>query len=300
MENTKTDIPVIDAHHHIWRRADLAWLNGELQPRIFGPYEPICRDYLIDEYMAEATACGVVGSVYCQANWPIDKAVDEVRWVSEVAAVSGFPQAIVGYCNFLQDDASDVLRRHSAYPNVRGMRMQLHWHENPQYRFAAAPDLMKVSTFRRNLSLLEDYDWLFELQVFSSQMKDAAELIAAFPRIRFVLMHAGMPEDLSLAGMRQWRDGIKRIAAHENAFVKLSGQGTFIHRNDPEQISRVVSETVELFGAHRSVFGSNFPIEKLWTDFASLMQAYRDATAPFGEKAQKALLHDNARALYRI
>lgn len=197
MENRAARIPVIDAHHHIWRRSDLTWLNGDLQPRIFGPYEPICRDYLIGEYVAEATACGVVGSVYTQTNWPIDKAVDEVRWVSEIAAATGFPHAIVGYCNFLQEDAGEVLRRHSAYPNVRGMRMQLHWHENPQYRFAPNPNLMNLPVFRRNLALLQDYDWLFELQVFSSQMKDAAGLIAAFPKIRFVLIHAGMPEDTS-------------------------------------------------------------------------------------------------------
>jgi hypothetical protein len=56
---------------------------------------------------------------------------------------SGFPQAIVGYCNFLQEDERDVRRRHSAHLNVRGMRMQLHWHENLQYRFAPALGLME-------------------------------------------------------------------------------------------------------------------------------------------------------------
>jgi predicted TIM-barrel fold metal-dependent hydrolase len=42
---------------------------------------------------------------------------------------------------------------------------------------------------------------------------------------------------------------------------KLSGLGTFIHRNDPEQIAGIVRETVALFGADRCLFGSNFPIE---------------------------------------
>lgn len=97
-----------------------------------------------------------------------------------------------------------------------------------------------------------------------------------------------------------WREGMKRIAAHENAFVKLSGLGTFIHQNDAGHIANIVSEAVNTFGADRCVFGSNFPIEKLWTDFGSLMQAYRDATGLFGEHAQIAMLHDNARALYRI
>jgi predicted TIM-barrel fold metal-dependent hydrolase len=42
---------IVDSHHHIWRRADLPWLTGPMQPRIFGPYEPIRRDYPIQEYL---------------------------------------------------------------------------------------------------------------------------------------------------------------------------------------------------------------------------------------------------------
>ena len=61
---------------------------------------------------------------------------------------------------------------------------------------------------------------------------------------------------------------------------KLSGLGTFIHRNDPAHIAWIVGETVALFGAERCLFGSNFPIEKLWTDYRSLIAAYRAAIAP--------------------
>ena len=46
--------PIVDGHHHIWRQADLPWLMGPMQPRIFGPYEPIRRDYPIQEYLAES------------------------------------------------------------------------------------------------------------------------------------------------------------------------------------------------------------------------------------------------------
>ena len=62
---------IIDAHHHIWRRRDLPWLMGPMRPRIFGPYEPIRRDYLVEDYLADATPCGVTHSVYVQANWPM-------------------------------------------------------------------------------------------------------------------------------------------------------------------------------------------------------------------------------------
>ena len=35
------EFPVIDSHHHVWMKKDLDWLNGELQPRIFGDYTAI-------------------------------------------------------------------------------------------------------------------------------------------------------------------------------------------------------------------------------------------------------------------
>ena len=51
---------MIDAHHHVWRLAETPWLNGPPQPRIFGDYEAIRRDYPIEEYLADARAAGVV------------------------------------------------------------------------------------------------------------------------------------------------------------------------------------------------------------------------------------------------
>ena len=60
----------IDAHHHIWRLSDLAWLNGPTQPRIFGEYDEIKRDYSVQEFIEDVTPEGVIGSVYIQVNWP--------------------------------------------------------------------------------------------------------------------------------------------------------------------------------------------------------------------------------------
>jgi predicted TIM-barrel fold metal-dependent hydrolase len=49
-------IPIVDGRHHIWRQADLPWLVGPMQPRIFGPYEPIRRDCPIEEFDAAGEA----------------------------------------------------------------------------------------------------------------------------------------------------------------------------------------------------------------------------------------------------
>ncbi len=293
-------IPIIDAHHHIWRQADLPWLQGPMVPRIFGPYEPIRRDYTIEEFLTDIAGSGIEKSVYVQCNWAKDKAVEEVAWVQSVADARGWPHAIVGYADLLDENAGETLKRQSAFPLMRGIRMQLHWHENEMYRFAPVPDLMNDPRLRKNLALLADYGWSFDLQVFASQMEDAAKLAADNPEIIFILQHAGMLEDLTQAGRAAWRDGMKRLADQENVVSKLSALGTFIHRNDRSHIADVVGQTIEMFGADRCLFGSNYPIEKLWTSYADLVEAYRSVMSSFDEETQGAVFSGTATRVYRL
>jgi predicted TIM-barrel fold metal-dependent hydrolase len=291
---------IIDAHHHIWRRRDLPWLDGPMQPRIFGPYEPIRRDYLIDEYLADLAGTGVTQSIYVQCNWAKDRFEDEVAYVQRTADQTGFPQAIVGYADFLANDVRPQLDRLTKYPRMRGLRMQLQWHENPQYQFASRPDLARDPTLQKNVARLADYDWTFDLQVFAGQMAGAAELAASAPRVTFILQHAGMLEDLSPQGWAQWRNGMRLLAAQPNIVSKLSALGTFIHKNDPAHIAAIVHETIDLFGPERCLFGSNFPVEKLWTGYADLIAAYRNAIEPLGDKVAQAAFHDTAARVYRL
>jgi predicted TIM-barrel fold metal-dependent hydrolase len=293
-------IPVVDGHHHIWRQGDLPWLAGPMQPRIFGPYEPIRRDYPIEEFRADIAGSGVVKSVYVQTNWPPERYEDEAAWVQRTADATGWPHAIVAYADFSANDVRPQLDRLSLYPLVRGVRMQLHWHENPQYRFAARRDLAADPTIRRNIGRLADYGLSFDLQVFAPQMADAALLAESCPKVVFVLQHAGMLEDLSLAGRSEWRAGMVRLAACTNVTSKLSGLGTFLHRNDPAHVAGVVHETVRIFGAGRCLFGSNFPIEKLWTPYGALIEAFRAAVGSLPAKDRQAVLHDTAMSVYRI
>jgi predicted TIM-barrel fold metal-dependent hydrolase len=289
--------PVIDAHHHIWRQADLPWLQGPTVPRIFGTYDSIKRDYPIEEFLENIEGTGVVASVYVQTNWPPANAVDEVAWVDGEAERTGWPHAIVGFVDFLSDNAPATIAAQARFARMRGVRQQLHWHENEQYRFASRPDICDDPTFRRNLSRIAEHGWLFELQLFASQMESGTRLAEALPEIVFVLEHAGMLEDRSRAGHALWRDGMKRLADQPNVHTKLSGLGTFLHRLDRQHMADVIGETIDIFGPERCLWGSNFPIEKMWTDYASLLDAAR---AAIPEKHRTAVLAENAARLYRL
>lgn len=292
-------LPLIDAHHHIWNRADLPWLNGPVVPRIFGDYGAIRRDYGVEEYRQDVSPSGVVKSVYVQANWAPERAQDEVAWVQSVAERHGFPHAIVGFADLASEDCGRTLDALMRYPNLRGVRQQLHWHPNPRYCFAPRPDLMNAPQWRRGLKEVQARGLVFDLQVFPAQMADCARLAAEFSRTRFVLAHAGMLEEFSPASVERWRSGLRQLADRPNVYVKLSGLGTFARRCDLALWKPVVDETVALFGAGRCMFGSNFPVEKLWTGYGELVAVARRCIAGLSAAEQRAILHDTALEVYR-
>ena len=114
-------------------------------------------------------------------------------------------------------------------------------------------------------------------------MRDACNDACDDPAITFVLEHAGMLEDMSTHGRSRWRDRVKRLAAYPNVNVKLSGLGTFAHAATVKVMKQTVLETVKIFGASRCLFGSNFPIEKLGTDYASLYRAFRSVISELSD-----------------
>ena len=182
-----------------------------------------------------------------------------------------------------------------ASPLLRGTRLQLHWHEHEPFRFASAPDHAQDETFNRNLARLPERGLLFELQVFPNQLDSALKLVEAHPDLTFVLIHAGMP----IAG-EPWRDALTQLAQRPNVCVKLSGQGTFVHRVDPELIADVTKVVLDAFGSGRAMFGSNFPIESLWTDFSSLMDAWLGVLAEYPGEVRADVLSRTARRIYRL
>jgi predicted TIM-barrel fold metal-dependent hydrolase len=287
----------VDAHHHIWPATGLPWLDGPMIPRIFGPYEPLQgKAYTAEEYAADASANGFSQSVYVQANWKLEDSLAEVQWVHAQHERTGWPHAIVGSADLFSEDAIETLQaQKDASPLMRGTRLQLHWHEHEAFRFAGGPERGQDPVFNENISKLPGLGFVFELQVFPNQLASATRLVGDHPDVTFVLIHAGMPID-----GEPWRDALIELAKYPNVNVKLSGQGTFVHRVDPERIATVTKVVLDTFGAGRAMFGSNFPIESLWTDFSSLIEAWLGVLAEYPDEVRQDVLGRTARRVYRL
>jgi predicted TIM-barrel fold metal-dependent hydrolase len=288
----------VDAHHHIWRKQDLPWLSGPMIPRIFGAYEVLQEgpDYLASDFAADVRPHGFTQSVYVQANWPLERSLDEVEWVHQQAVETGFPSAIVGSADLFDPRAEETFDAQiAASPLMRGCRLQLHWHEHEAFRFAKAADAMLDPVLGENLERIAERGWVFELQAFPNQLPYVRELVGNHPDVTFVLIHAGMP----IEG-EPWREFLHELATFGNVNVKLSGQGTFIHRVDADLIRTVTTVVVDAFGSDRAMFGTNFPVESIWTDFSSLVNTWFDVLSEFPQDVQDDILGRTARRIYRL
>jgi predicted TIM-barrel fold metal-dependent hydrolase len=295
--------PIIDTHHHLWRRKDVVWINPPLTPKMFGDYFGLCRDYSVEEWKHDIAPHNVVKTVHVTANWAGTKAtraLDETRWLSSVQAEHGYPQGIAVQADLTEPDVEAQLEEQRKFRGVCGVRHQLYWDSRPLMQYAPRPDLCNTPQFRKNFALLEKFGLHFELQVFASQVQYAVELVRDFPNVKFIVLHAGMLTDRSSHMIAQWREALMQLASYPNVHVKISGLAMFSFGWTEAQLRQVIRDSIQIFGVERTIFGSNFPLEKLYSSYAGLIRTYKKILSEYSPAAQRAIFHDNGDAFYRL
>ena len=288
----------VDAHIHLWK------LDGLRYPWLTPPFaddgpngsvEAIARDYLPADYLKDASGYNVVKAVHIDAGAHPDDAVAETRWLQSLAD-SGLPTAIVAFAALNAPDVEVLLSSHVESPAVRGIRHIVNWHADPQLTYTPA-NLLDDPAFARGYALLAKYGLSFDLQIYPGQMAQAAALAARHPDIPMVLNHMGMPVDGDLS---VWRAGMKQLATLPHVAVKISGMG-FIDRQWTDAAMRpLVLETIDIFGAERCLFASDFPTDKLFNTYGRALDFYADLTRDFSDGERDDLFAANAERIYKI
>jgi predicted TIM-barrel fold metal-dependent hydrolase len=173
-------------------------------------------------------------------------------------------------------------------------------HESPLYDYGGR-HFMHEAVWRRNFGLLKRHSMSFDMQLYPSQMNDAAALARKHHDTQFIVNHTGMFVDRSsVEGYRAWRDGMRALAACENVAVKISGLAMFDHAWTVESFRPYVLETIDAFGCERAMFASNFPVDRLFGSYGALWNAYASIVADATDGEREALFRRNAERIYRI
>lgn len=312
------DLPICDAHHHLWERPP--------------------RDYLLDELLRDLrSGHHVVSTVAVECRYAYRKSgpaellpVGETEFLDGVgkhvaadgAIKTRVAAAIVGHADLtLGDQAAAVLEAHrAASPDrFRGIRHSAIWDASSALRSDAPPGLLADSNFRRGFAWLGKLDLSFDAWLYHPQLPELVSLARAFPGVTIILNHIAAPLGVGpYAGKRDevfavWSRGIAALADCPNVLVKLGGVGSL--RSGYDWHERAVKPSsaelaaalgpyfqwcIENLGPSRCMFESNFPVEKLSTSYVNLWNSFKRITEKYSASERAALFHDTAARAYRL
>jgi len=285
----------IDAHHHLWdlSKVHYPWLMAQGVERFFGDPAPIQRDYLIDEFRRDAD--GFAASVHIQVG--AEDGWAEAQWIQAVSdATPDWPLAQVAFCDLTAPDRDAQLDRLQTLPSVRGVR-QIVGRAPGEDAVTGTNDLLNDPRFAEGLRAVGARSLSFDLQLIPELYEGMARVLDLAPDTPVALCHAGSPHDRSAAGLRDWSDRLRLLSERPGMTCKLSGLGMFDHDWTMDSIRPIVETVLEQFGAARTMFGSNFPVDSLYSDYARLIAAY-DGLIPAAD--HKAIFHDTAARFYAL
>jgi predicted TIM-barrel fold metal-dependent hydrolase len=264
----------IDAHHHLWDlgAVEYPWLNAKGVTRFFGDPAPIQRNYLLDEFRTDAVPHGFAGSVHIQVG--AADAWEEAVWVQSIADSNpDWPMAQVVYCDLTQSDLTAQLDKFQTLSTVRGVR-QIIGRAPGEDAQTGTNEVIQSDAFLKGLKLVGARGLSFDLQLIPELMPAMAAILKHAPKAKVALCHAGSPHDRSPTGLKAYADALLNLSALENVYCKLSGLGMFDHHWSTETIRPVIEIYLDQFGAERCMFGSNFPVDMLYSGYDKLIQSY--------------------------
>jgi len=282
---------IVDSHIHLWDLNKLYydWLTDKIvSDDIVGDYRRICRNYLPEDFLRDLPPGEHVIAVHVDCALGHRDPVDETKFVASLAKVHPWIGAIIGRGDLTDRRFDVLLDRHLAASNLfRGIRM------------FGPPETWSTSKFKSGLRSLLNRNLIFALDADPETMDRAGEM-AKVCDVKIVLDHAGFPKQRTDEYFQRWRVAMKTLAAHENVICKVSGLGMADHRWTEDTIRRWVEGCLEAFGIERCIFGTNWPVDSLYSDYARVVTSYRHILSSFSEDEQRRFFLQNALDCYSI
>ena len=325
-ETLEPDLPICDPHHHFWD-----FRTGRL------PYQRYLLDELADDvnsgHNVRSTVFVEARAMYRSTGPEEMRPVGEVEFVQGLAAASASglygptraAASIVGHANLnLGTRVEPVLEAlQTASPNrFRGIRHSVTWDPHPEVEVTAAhrqQGQLLSDDFRAGARVLARMGLSLEGWLYFPQLPELADFAKAVPDLTIILNHIGgllrvgpyaNNDDEVLAA---WRSGIAAVAECPNVVVKLGGIGMprtgfdWHDRAEPtsseelaESMAPFMHYCIEQFGPERSMFESNFPVDKVSYSYNVLYNTFKRLSNCYSATERAAMFHDTAARVYRV
>lgn len=282
------NIPIIDAHVHLWNPLvfPIPWLSEV--PAINHPFG-------LSEYNEQTRKFPISGMVYVEVDVAPQFALLEAEHVVALAAHDSRLLGIVATAPVHYGRHAriylDALRELG--PLIKGVRRNLQGEHD--LRFCLQP------AFIQGVQLLAEYGYSFDICIRHEQLPAVAELVKQCPNVMFILDHCGKP---NIRGhvLDPWRADLEHLAAYPNIWCKMSGLLTEADLLQWQYADLVpyVAHTLQVFGPQRILFGGDWPVILQAGSYKQWVEAITQLIAHLPESAQRAIMGENAQRVYRL
>jgi predicted TIM-barrel fold metal-dependent hydrolase len=313
------ELPICDPHHHLWEYPTSRYLREEFLQDIDAGHRVLktvhieCLMWYRSAGPAELRPVGETEFIHRVAE--LDERACGQRRIA--AGIVGFADLTLGAA------VLPVLKAHlAASDRFKGIRYATAWDPSSEIRAThthPTAGLLLDPTFRAGFECLARLGLSFDAWLYHTQFPDLAHLARAFPTVTIVLDHMGGPLGIGpYAGRRaellaDWRARLAERAGCPNVVVKLggrtmpmSGYGWHKRHAPPgsEELAAAMAPyyrvCIELFGAQRCMFESNFPFDRASCSYVVLWNAYKRVSQDYSAAERRALFHDTAERVYRL
>lgn len=279
-------------HFHDLREPELtySWLQpGAAPDPDLGDYGAIRAErYWAEDFVAETRFQNVERVVHVQAAIGTVDPVAETRWLQAASDRVGVPHGIVAYADLASPDLAATLERHMAFPAFRGIR---------DFRY---DDYLTNPAWEVGFALLGKLGLVCSDDPPVEQADDVRRIADANPDTTFCIDHAYFPRQRGDAYFSVWREALRTVAAAPSTVIKISGLGQCDHRWTVDSLRRWVHACIEEFGIERCFFGTNWPVDRLFSSYGDVLDAYLELVFDFTPAEQAALFSGNARRVFGV
>jgi L-fuconolactonase len=277
-------LTIVDSHQHFWSLS-APWFDWPPPDLV-----PIYRNYAPVDLLPRIEAAGVSKTVLIQVAPQLAETIS----LLSIAHNTEFVAGVVGWIDLEEPRHLADLENFASDPKFRGVR--------PMIQSIPDMDWMLRPGLRQSLSVVERLGLTFDALVKPPHLETLTAFVDRYPNLPVVIDHGAKPEIArGRDGFDFWAPRIAVIAKRPQVFCKLSGLLTEAgERTRREEILPFVDHLLDIFGPHRLMWGSDWPVVELVAPYSDWFGQIRAFIARLSEAEQKLILGDVARAFYRL
>jgi L-fuconolactonase len=274
---------IIDAHQHFWHYDPVrcAWITDAMAG--------LKRDFLPSDLEPELARNGVDGCVFVQA----EQSDRETEFLLQLADRSEKIAGVVGWIDLASPTIVETLNRYTRFKKLRGFRHIVQ--DEPDDRFLLREEVV------RGIEALNGFGYTYDILIYPKQLPAAVELASRLPEQKFVIDHLAKP-NIRQNTLEPWATHMRAIAKYPNVYCKVSGLVTEANwRSWTERDFRPYLDVAcEAFGAKRLMFGSDWPVCLLASNYSGVKQLIEAYVQNFSNLEREQIFGETATHFYGL